>query len=241
MTELRNIGKLKLSSYTSEQMRFTIPKGKPHGPFDEGILDQSRARDQRPRAFQRLRGGKYADVPRRQQIRRQDRALRSCRRDRAGSPRPYAAAAEFDSVQAAIDFWDDPDYAAARALMGPLDDESAVVDRRVCCIEGEPLTATPKQGFWLNHVHEIIDEAAFFDYAEASMPHFRCVSFGTVVHQHAGEQKIQLAAALGFDSISKAKGIYHTPEYRAALAAGGMEGGEAHVVNRTICAIEVPE
>ena len=158
-----------------------------------------------------------------------------------GAPVQYAAAAEFDSVQAAIDFWDDPDYAAARALMGPLDDESAVVDRRVCCIEGEPLTATPKQGFWLNHVHEIIDEAAFFDYAEASMPHFRCVSFGTVVHQHAGEQKIQLAAALGFDSISKAKGIYHTPEYRAALAAGGMEGGEAHVVNRTICAIEVPE
>ena len=90
-------------------------------------------------------------------------------------------------------------------------------------------------------MHEIIDEAAFFDYAEASMPHFRCVSFGTGVHQHAGEQKIQLAAALGFDSTSKAKGIYHTPEYRAALAAGGMKGGEAHVVNRTICAIEVPE
>ena len=34
------------------------------------------------------------------------------------------------------------------------------------------------------------------------MPHFTCVSFGTVVHQHAGVQKIQLAAALGFDSIS---------------------------------------
>jgi len=158
-----------------------------------------------------------------------------------GDPVQYAAVAEFDSVQAAIDFWDDPDYAAARALMGPPDDESAVVVRRVCCIEGEPLTVTPKQGFWLNHVHEIIDEAAFFDYAEASMPHFTCVSFGTVVHQHAGEQKIQLAAALGFDSISKATGIYHTPEYGAALAAGGMEGGEGHVVNRTICAIEVPE
>ncbi len=158
-----------------------------------------------------------------------------------GAPVQYAAAAEFDSVQAAIDFWDDPDYAAARALMGPLDDESAVVYSRVCRIVFDPRTATPKHGFWLNHVHEIIDEAAFFDYAEASMPHFRCVSFGTVVHQHAGEQKIQLAAALGFDSISKAKGIYHTPEYRAALAAGGMEGGEAHVVNRTICAIEVPE
>ena len=158
-----------------------------------------------------------------------------------GDPVQYAAVAEFDNVQAAIDFWDDPDYAAARSLMGPRDDESAVVDRRVCCIEGEPLNVTPKQGFWLNHVHEIIDEAAFFNYAEASMPHFTCVSFGTVVHQHAGEQKIQLAAALGFDSISKATGIYHTPEYGAALAAGGMEGGEGHVVDRTICAVEVAE
>jgi|TARA_B110000116_G_C16665120_1_gene503565 uncharacterized protein (DUF1330 family) len=158
-----------------------------------------------------------------------------------GDPVQYAAVAEFDNVQAAIDFWDDPDYAAARALMGPRDDESAVVDRRVCCIEGDSLNVNPKQGFWLNHVHEIIDEAAFFNYAEASMPHFTCVSFGTVVHQHAGEQKIQLAAALGFDSISKATGIYHTPEYGAALAAGGMEGGESHVVNRTICAVEVAE
>ena len=158
-----------------------------------------------------------------------------------GDPVQYAAVAEFDNVQAAIDFWDDPDYAAARALMGPRDDESAVVARRVCCIAGEPLNVTPKQGFWLNHVHEIIDEAAFFNYAEASMPHFTCVSFGTVVHQHAGEQKIQLAAALGFDSISKATGIYHTPEYGAALAAGGMEKGEGHVVNRTICAVEVAE
>jgi uncharacterized protein (DUF1330 family) len=158
-----------------------------------------------------------------------------------GDPVQYAAVAEFDNVQAAIDFWDDPDYAAARALMGPRDNESAVVDRRVCCIEGDSLNVNPKQGFWLNHVHEIIDEAAFFNYAEASMPHFTCVSFGTVVHQHAGEQKIQLAAALGFDSISKATGIYHTPEYGAALAAGGMKGGEDHVVNRTICAVEVAE
>ena len=158
-----------------------------------------------------------------------------------GDPVQYAAVAEFDSVQAAIDFWDDPDYAAARALMGPLDDESDVVDRRVCCIEAEPLTVSPKQGFWLNHVSEIVDEAAFFAYAEASMPHFTCVSFGPVVHQHAGKQQIQLAAALGFDNIGKATGIYHTPEYGAALAAGGMDGGESHVVNRTICAIEVPE
>ena len=57
----------------------------------------------------------------------------------------------------------------------------------------------------------------------------------------AGVLERQLAAALGFDSISKATGIYHTPEYGAALAAGGMEGGEGHVVNRTICAVEVAE
>ena len=137
-----------------------------------------------------------------------------------GNPVQYAAVAEFDSVQAAIEFWDDPDYAAARALMGPLDDESAVVDRRVCCIEGEPLTVSQNQGFWLNHVHDIIDEAAFWRYAEASMPHFTNTTFGTVVHQHAGEQNIQLATALGVDSISKAMEIYYSPKYGAALAAG---------------------
>ena len=157
-----------------------------------------------------------------------------------GNPVQYAAVAEFDSIQAAIDFWDDADYAAARALMGSLDDESSVVDRRVCCIEGEPLTVTPKQGFWLNHVHEIVDEAAFYAYAEASMPHFSCTTFGPVVYQHTGTQKIQFAAALGFDNLDKATGIYSTPEYKAALATGGMEEGEDHVVNRTICAIEAP-
>ena len=112
-----------------------------------------------------------------------------------GNPVQYAAVAEFNSVQASIEFWNDPDYAAARALMGPLDDESAVVDRRVCCIEGEPLTVSQNQGFWLNHVHDIIDEAAFWRYAEASMLHFTNTTFGTVVHQHAGEQDIQLSAA----------------------------------------------
>ena len=151
----------------------------------------------------------------------------------------YAAVAEFNNVQAAIDFWDDPDYAAARELMGPRNDESAVVDRRVCCIEGQPLTVTQKQGFWLNHVHEIIDETAFFKYAEASMPHFSCFTFGPIVHQHAGQQKIQLAFAGGFDTATRATEIYHTPEYRAALAAGGMDEHENHVVKRTICAVEV--
>ena len=42
-----------------------------------------------------------------------------------GDPVQYAAVAEFDSVQAAIDFWDDPDYAAARALMGSASTASA--------------------------------------------------------------------------------------------------------------------
>ena len=58
-----------------------------------------------------------------------------------------AAVIEFDSVHAAIDFWDDPGYVATRSLMGPTDDESAVVDRRVCCIEAEPLIVSPGQGF----------------------------------------------------------------------------------------------
>ena len=45
----------------------------------------------------------------------------------------------------------------------------------------------------------------------------------------------------GVDSISKAMEIYYSPEYGAALAAGGMEGDETHVVQRTICAIEVSQ
>ena len=158
-----------------------------------------------------------------------------------GDPLQYAAVAESNTVQDAIDFWDDPEYAAARELMGSKGDESAVVDRRACCIEGEPLKIAPGQGFWLNHVHEIVDETAFFSYAEASMSNFISTSFGMVVHQHAGKQKIQLAAALGFESINKATGIYHTAEYGEALAAGGMEEKEDEVVKRTICAVEVPK
>ena len=158
-----------------------------------------------------------------------------------GDPVQYAAVVEFDTVQAAVEFWDDSEYAAARALMGPPDDESNVVDRRVCCIEGESLIVNPKQGFWVNHVHEIKNETAFWQYAEASLPHFTSVTYGKVVHQHAGEQKIQLAAALGLVSVSRAMSIRETPEYEPALAAGGMVGGEGHVVSRTICAIEVSE
>ena len=149
----------------------------------------------------------------------------------------HAAVVEFESLQAAIDFWDDPEYAAARALMGA--DESAVVDRRVCCIEAAPFTVVPGQGVWVNHVHEIVDEAAFFAYANASMQHFSSASFGPVMHQHAGQQRIQLAAVLGFDHVDRAVHVYSTPEYREARAAGGMADSEAHVVHRTICAVSV--
>lgn len=149
----------------------------------------------------------------------------------------FAAIVEFDSVQAAMDFWDDPAYVATRSLMGSTDDESAVVDRRICCIEADRLSLSPGQGIWINHVHEIIDEAAFFAYANASMTHFTAASFGPVVHQHAGQQQIQLAAALAFDSAQTALDIYSTPAYRRARAAGGMAAGEAHVVKRTICAL----
>ena len=65
-----------------------------------------------------------------------------------GDPVAFCAVIEFPSVQAAIDCWDDPeDYAEARALLG--DPETAVVDRRVCVIEADPLPELkPGQGFW---------------------------------------------------------------------------------------------
>ncbi len=149
----------------------------------------------------------------------------------------HAALVEFDSVQAAIDFWDDPDYAATRALLGPLEDESSAVERRVCCIEAEQITVSGGQWFWLNHVSEIKDEEAFFKYADASLVHFNCAAFGAVIHQHAGKAKIQLAAALGFENEQDAISIYDTSSYKSALLQGGMQEGEAHVVSRTICAI----
>lgn len=149
----------------------------------------------------------------------------------------HAALVEFDSVQAAIDFWDDPDYSATRALLGPLDDESSVVERRVCCIEAEQIAVSDGQWFWLNHVAEIKDEKAFFKYADASLVHFNCAAFGPVIHQHAGREKIQLAAALGFKNEHNAISVYDTRSYQSALSQGGMREGEAHVVSRTICAI----
>ena len=39
----------------------------------------------------------------------------------------HAALVEFNSIQAAIDFWNDPDYAATRAHLGPLDDELSLI------------------------------------------------------------------------------------------------------------------
>jgi len=149
----------------------------------------------------------------------------------------YAALVEFNSAQAAIDFWHDTDYADARAILGALDDESSVVERRVCCIEAEDILISPNQWFWLNHVSEIKEEAAFFRYADASLTHFNCTAFGPVIHQHAGSQRIQFAAALGFESEYNALNTYDMESYRAALAKGGMRDGEFHVVNRTICAL----
>ena len=155
-----------------------------------------------------------------------------------GDPAQFAALVEFDSIGAAIDFWEDEEYAAARALMGSTEDETPVVDRRVCCIEAEPLQIRSGQSFWLNHVHEILDENAFFAYADASMKHFSGTIFGPVVHQHAGQQPIRMAAALGFATADQADTIYRTQGYQEALAAGGMTDGESQVVKRTICAIK---
>lgn len=154
-----------------------------------------------------------------------------------GDPVSYAALVEFDSIQAAVDFWNDSEYAATRALLGPLDDESASVERRVCCIEAEQIAVSAGQWFWLNHVAEIKDEQAFFDYADASLVHFSSAAFGPVVHQHAGQEQIQLAAALGFEDEQSAISVYDTDSYKAALSKGGMQDGESHVVRRTICAV----
>ena len=154
-----------------------------------------------------------------------------------GAPVQFAALVEFDSVGAAIDFWTDGAYTAARALMGSVGDETPVVDRRICCIEAEPVEVRPGQSFWLNHVHQILDENAFFNYADTSLAHFDSIAFGPVVHQHAGQQRIQLAAALGLTDANHADTLYQTAGYQQALAAGGMADGESHVVERTLCAV----
>ena len=69
-----------------------------------------------------------------------------------------------------------------------------------------------------------------------ALEHFN-VAFGPVVHQHAGSQAIQLAAALGFSDGSMALNVRETESYRSALAKGGMAENESNVVNRTICAL----
>jgi len=155
-----------------------------------------------------------------------------------------AALVEFDSVQAAIDVWEDPDYIAARAQMGDTNDESLVVERRVCVIESNPISEeiNPGDGFWLNHVEEILDEEKFYQYTDSSMPVFTSAHFGPVVHQHAGTKEIKMAAALRFDSIEKAMDSYNnSPEYISAKFVGMMEDVEDHVVKRTICCVEAPE
>lgn len=155
-----------------------------------------------------------------------------------------AALVEFDSVQAAIDIWEDPDYVAARAEMGDTNDESDVVERRVCVIESNPISEEiqPGDGFWLNHVEEILDEEKFDRYAESSMSVFDAAHFGSVVHQHAGTKKIKMAAALRFDSIERAMDSYNnSPEYLSAKFVGMMEDVEDHVVKRTICCVGAPE
>ena len=106
-----------------------------------------------------------------------------------GEPVQYCAIIEFPTLQAAIDCWDDEDdYGAARALLG--DDETKVVDRRVCVIEADPLPELKQgQAFWVNHVQEIVDQEKFFAYANASMPCFASAHFGPVAKQLVGSPK----------------------------------------------------
>ncbi len=143
--------------------------------------------------------------------------------------------------KAAIDFWNDPEYAKARALMG--DDESLVVERRVCVFEAETPVPEPQpgQGFWLNLVEEVKDQERFMAYAGAAVPIIvkdGSATLGPVVHQHAGSTKMVFAAALGFPSLQAAIDMYTKPEYVAARALGGMESSEVDVVNRTITCVE---
>ena len=95
----------------------------------------------------------------------------------------------------------------------------------------------PGHGVWVNHVHEIVSQEAFFNYASASMENFESATYGPVAHQHAGRQPIQLAAVISMESPEKAVTVYDTAGYRAARAVGGMVDGEDHVVKRTICAL----
>lgn len=154
-------------------------------------------------------------------------------------PVELAAIVEFPSLKAAIDAWDDPEgYAPAKALLG--EDETETVDRRIAVIEADALPdLKPGQGFWINHVHELRNERAFFDYAEASMPCFTSAHFGPVAHQFVGARKAVLGAILGFASPEAAIETYTaSPEYERAKEAGGIAASEDDVVDRTICVIE---
>lgn len=89
------------------------------------------------------------------------------------------------------------------------------------------------KGYWINHVIDIKDPERFGAYAEASMPMFqgdnqygaKILLFGPVAATVLGNP-VQYAAVAEFDSVQ---------------AAGGMEGDETHVVQRTICAIEMSQ
>lgn len=127
------------------------------------------------------------------------------------------------------------------------EDESTVVERRVCVIESDELpTFSGKQGYWLNHVMAINDEEAFGDYFGAvskmiEAGDFQLSAFGPVVHQHAGEKQVAVAAICTFENVGAAIDVYQRPDYAAARAAGGMSDGESHVVDRTVAVLEGPE
>ena len=110
---------------------------------------------------------------------------------------------EFNSVQAAIDVWEDPDYVVARAEMGDPNDERSVVERRVCVIESSPIMEEihPGDGFWLNHIEEILDEEKFERYTQSSMPIFPAFHFGSVVHQVSFVVSYLLQVFLRFNDV----------------------------------------
>ena len=156
-----------------------------------------------------------------------------------GSPIIFGGVTEFDSLQLALDFFNDPAYVKARANMG--DDESAVVERRNCVIEGDELPPlTPGQGIWLAHVSAIGDPDKFGIYAGAPKPLIKASALGPVHKQLTGKDQMIFAGAMVFDSKEIAEAMYTMPDYVAARAAAGMEPSEDDIVKRVIGVIEVP-
>ena len=156
-----------------------------------------------------------------------------------GSPVIFGGIVEFDSLQMAIDFFNDPAYVSARANMG--DDESKVVERRNLVIEGDELPPLkPGQGIWLAHVEAIGNMEKFGVYAGAPKPQIKASAVGPVHTQLNGKDKMIFAGAMVFDSKKEAEEMYTSPDYVAARAAAGMEPSEDAVVKRIIGVIEVP-